>query len=138
MVYNNITKSSLTYLWRRYYYRTKLLQHCRRLQLVTLRFFTLRRNHRKRESRPPWLEVQLVAYPLYLVYFFLLFLLTSNPSFCFLNAEHFGFALIDPLIEEEICEFVIFSLMLKASNDNALNKMNPVGYSINQFVLFPE
>lgn len=48
--------------------------------------------------------------------------------------RHFVSALIDPLVKDEISDLQIFSLMLKAANNNILNKEYPIGYSFSQLV----
>ena len=58
-------------------------------------------------------------------------LVLSGRKFDVCDAEHFIFALGDPLIEYKICYFFIFLFLFKASDDNTLNEMNPVRDSIN-------
>ena len=45
---------------------------------------------------------------------------------------HLVLAIVDPLIEDKICDLELFSLVLKTTHDHYLYKKGPVGYALDQ------
>jgi hypothetical protein len=52
------------------------------------------------------------------------------------GVSHFSSAFINPLIKDKICNFHIFSFVLKASNNNVLNKVDPIRYAFSELIFF--
>lgn len=50
------------------------------------------------------------------------------------HAEHLGLTLVDPFIEQKVCNFHVLSLVLEASNHHYIQEVNPVWDALNQLI----
>lgn len=54
------------------------------------------------------------------------------------NRQHLSLAIIDPFVEDKVRNLEVLSLILKASHDHCLYEEGPVGYAVDQLILFPQ
>ena len=54
------------------------------------------------------------------------------------DRQHLGLAIVDPLIEDKICNLEVLPLVLETTHDHYLYEEGPVRYALDQLVLLPQ